>query len=360
MTAKKVTKKEVLAALGEVMEPELHKDLVTLGMIRDVKVEKVEEGYKASFTVVLTTPACPMKAKIRESARAAVAEIEGVCDVEVKMDAKVPSGKQKEDKLPGVRNYIAVASGKGGVGKSTISTNVAIALAQMGAKVGLLDADIYGPNIPLMMGINRPPTGRPGHIEPLHSYGVDLMSIGFLVPPDKPVIWRGPMIHGAITQFIEEVEWGELDYLVIDLPPGTGDAAISLVQLLEVTGAVLVTTPQEVALADVVKGAGMFSQMNVPIFGVVENMSYFVCPHCGERTEIFSHGGGKEIAKRAGVPFLGEVPIDPVVRAGGDAGKPVVVEEPDSPPAKAIVEIAKKVAAAVSVYNIGGGGGTDR
>jgi ATP-binding protein involved in chromosome partitioning len=252
----------------------------------------------------------------------------------------------------GVKNAIAVASGKGGVGKSTIATNLALALAQSGASVGLLDADIYGPNIPLMMGVHERPRSANGRILPPEGYGVKLMSMGFLVEEGTPIIWRGPMIHSALRQFLSDVDWGALDYMVVDLPPGTGDASLSLVQSLTLTGAIIVTTPQEVALADVVKGIAMFKHLEAPVLGVVENMSYFVCGHCGERTDIFSHGGGRAVAERMNVPFLGEVPIDPVVRAGGDRGQPVVIAEPESPAAVAIRDIAAKVAAAISVQNV--------
>jgi ATP-binding protein involved in chromosome partitioning len=294
-----------------------------------------------------------LKNQIEDEARAAVMTVPGVETVSVNFDASVPEDRRLLSKMDiGVKNAIAVASGKGGVGKSTIATNLALALAQSGANVGLLDADIYGPNIPLMMGVHERPRSANGRILPPEGYGVKLMSMGFLVEEGTPIIWRGPMIHSALRQFLSDVDWGELDYMVVDLPPGTGDASLSLTQSLALTGAVIVTTPQDVALADVVKGIAMFNHLEVPVLGVVENMSYFVCGHCGERTEIFSHGGGKEVAERMNVPFLGEVPIDPVVRAGGDNGQPVVVAEPDSPAGSAIREIATKTAAAISVQNV--------
>jgi ATP-binding protein involved in chromosome partitioning len=282
-----------------------------------------------------------------------VMAVPGVQRVNVNFDANVPGDRRLMSKMDiGVKNAIAVASGKGGVGKSTIATNLALALSQSGAKVGLLDADIYGPNIPLMMGTHERPRAANERILPPLAYGVKLMSMGFLVEEGTPIIWRGPMIHTALRQFLSDVDWGNLDYMVVDLPPGTGDASLSLAQSLSLTGVVIVTTPQDVALADVIKGIAMFKQLEVPMLGVVENMSYFVCGHCGERTDIFSHGGGQAVAQRMGVPFLGEVPIDPVVRAGGDSGRPVVIAEPDSPPAIAICDIAAKVAAAVSVQNV--------
>jgi ATP-binding protein involved in chromosome partitioning len=343
------TEAQVMEALSHVIEPELHKDLVTLNMIRNLQIK----DDAVDFTVMLTTPACPLKNQIEDEARAAVMTVPGVETVNVSFDASVPEDRRLLSKMDiGVKNAIAVASGKGGVGKSTIATNLALALAQSGASVGLLDADIYGPNIPLMMGVHERPRSGNGRILPPEGYGVKLMSMGFLVEEGTPIIWRGPMIHSALRQFLSDVEWGGLDYMVVDLPPGTGDASLSLTQSLALTGAVIVTTPQDVALADVVKGIAMFNQLKVPVLGVVENMSYFVCGHCGERTEIFSHGGGKTVAERMNVPFLGEVPIDPVVRAGGDSGRPVVVAEPDSPAGKAISEIATKVAAAISVQNV--------
>jgi ATP-binding protein involved in chromosome partitioning len=346
-----VTEQQVLDALSHVIEPELHRDLVTLNMIKDVKIE----NGVVSFTVNLTTPACPFRRQMEEESRAAVLDLPGVKDVIVNFDATVPTHKLITRLNIGVKNCIAVASGKGGVGKSTVAVNLAVALERSGAQVGLMDADIHGPNIPLMMGVSERPHSRDDRIIPLKSYGISLMSMGFLVEPGTPLIWRGPMIHGIIRQFITEVDWGDLDYLVIDLPPGTGDAQISLAQSLPLAGGVIVTTPQDVALADVVKGINMFQEMDVPILGVVENMSYFVCPHCGERTDIFSHGGGQQVAEQMGVPFLGEVPIDPQVRSGGDEGKPVVALAPDSPAARVFCDIAGKVAAAISVHNLGGG-----
>jgi ATP-binding protein involved in chromosome partitioning len=345
----KPTEAQVMQALSHVIEPELHKDLVTLNMVRDLKITDGAVG----FTLVLTTPACPLKNQIEEEARAAVMGVPGVKQVKVNFDANVPGDRRLMSKMDiGVKNAIAVASGKGGVGKSTIATNLALALSQTGASIGLLDADIYGPNIPLMMGTHERPRAANGRILPPEAYGVKLMSMGFLVEEGTPVIWRGPMIHSALRQFLSDVHWGALDYMVVDLPPGTGDASLSLAQSLSLTGVVIVTTPQDVALADVVKGIAMFQQLEVPVLGVVENMSYFVCGHCGERTDIFSHGGGKAVAERMNVPFLGEVPIDPVVRAGGDKGEPVVIAQPDSPPAVAIRDIAAIVAAAVSVQNV--------
>ena len=253
----------------------------------------------------------------------------------------------KPNIIPGVKHVIAISSGKGGVGKSTVAVNLAVALSLNGAKVGLLDADIYGPNIPMMMGVEKTPEQRDGKITPAESHGVKLISMGFFVPEDQAVVWRGPMVHTAIQQLFRDVLWGELDYLLIDLPPGTGDAQLTLTQLVSLGGAVTVTTPQEVALHDVRKGMMMFQKVNVPLLGIIENMSYYVCGHCGERTEIFSHGGGERAAEKLGIPFLGRVPIDPAIRIGGDTGNPIVIATPDSPQAKAFREIAAKLAAAL-------------
>jgi ATP-binding protein involved in chromosome partitioning len=262
--------------------------------------------------------------------------------------AEPQAGHGKDNLIPGVKYVIAVSSGKGGVGKSTVSVNLAVALALTGAKVGLLDADIYGPNIPMMMGVTKPPEQKDGKIAPAESHGVKLISMGFFVPEDTAVVWRGPMVHTAIQQLFRDVLWGELDYLLIDLPPGTGDAQLTLTQLVPLTGAVTVTTPQEVALHDVRKGMMMFQKVNVPLLGIVENMSYFLCGHCGERTEIFSYGGGERAAATLGVPFLGRVPIDPAIRDGGDSGTPIVVANPASPQSAAFRDIAQKIIAEVT------------
>ncbi len=345
-----ITEQQVLGALSRVQEPELHRDLVTLKMVKDIQIQ----GNTVNFTIVLTTPACPLRTQIEEEARAAVLAL-GAKQVNIKWDANVPSDRRISGKLNiPVKSTIAVASGKGGVGKTTVAVNLAIALSQMGAKVGLMDADIYGPNIPIMMGAEgQQPYATPDQrIIPLESFGVKLMSMGFLVPPEQAVIWRGPMLHSAIRQFLSDVEWGNLDYLVIDLPPGTGDVQLSLVQSVPLTGGVVVATPQDVALADVVKGVMMFRKLEVPVLGVVENMSYFLCPHCGERTDIVAHGGAAKMAEQFGVPFLGEIPLDLAIRVGGDTGKPVTVTHPDSPYALPFKKVAQAVAAAVSVMNV--------
>ena len=344
-----ISKAQVMDALSHVIEPELHKDLVTLNMVKNVQIE----DDTVDFTITLTTPACPLKDQIHTEAAQAVKAIPGVQNVNINFDSRVPGDSRLMGKMNiGVRNAIAVASGKGGVGKSTLATNLAIGLALDGASIGLLDVDVYGPNIPIMMGIEGRPKSQNNKIQPLEAHGVKLMSMGFLVDPKQAVIWRGPMLHNAIRQFLQDVEWGDLDYLIIDLPPGTGDAALSLSQSLSLTGAVVVTTPQKVALSDVIRSVNMFEQLNVPIFGVVENMSYFVAPDTGKRYDIFGHGGGEEMAKEVNVEFLGEVPLEPAVREGGDEGQPIVVREPESAAAQAIREVARKVAAAVSVHNL--------
>ncbi len=340
-----VSKEQVLEALRQVEDPDLHKDLVTLNMIQDLEVE---DG-KVRFTINLTTPACPMKDKMRNDAERVVKALPGVKEVSVKMDATVVGdGRNRGLMDMPVRNAIAVGSGKGGVGKSTVAVNLAIALAQMGAKVGLLDADIYGPNVPTMMGVTQLPPPKSNKIVPAEAYGVKMMSIGFLVKPDQPLIWRGPMLHSAIRQFISDVEWGDLDYLIIDLPPGTGDAPLSLAQSLSLSGSIIVTLPQDVSLEDARRGLYMFRQLQVPVFGVVENMSYLELPD-GTRMDIFGSGGGEKLAQEAGVPFLGAIPMDPAVRQGGDAGRPVVVEHPDSPVSQAMRAIAEQTAAQASI-----------
>ncbi|MDX1522582.1 MAG: Mrp/NBP35 family ATP-binding protein [Anaerolineae bacterium] len=344
-----LTRAKVLATLEQVLEPNLEKDLVSLNLVKDLKIE----GGNVIFSVHLTTPDTPTKKKIEESATAAVSRLDGVESVTITFENRVPSDLRLLGKMNiGVRNAIAVASGKGGVGKSTMSTNLALSLALDGAKVGLLDADLYGPNIPMMMGIDERPRGQNDKIIPPENYGVKLMSMGFLVPPDQAVIWRGPMIHNALRQFLQDVEWGDLDYLIVDLPPGTGDASLSLTQSLSLTGAVIVTTPQQVALSDVVRGVQMFEQLNVPILGAIENMSYFIAPDTGNRYDIFGHGGGAEMARKVGIDFLGEVPLEPEVRLGGDEGQPIVIRDETSAAAQAIREVARKIAASVSVKNL--------
>ncbi len=345
MTENESMRQAILNALSKVQEPELHKDLVTLNMIRDLTIT----GGKVVFTIMLTTPACPLRGRIEREAREAAASVKGVSSVEVKMSSNVPNDGRVRGllNLP-VRNAIAVASGKGGVGKSTVAVNIAVSLAQSGARVGLLDADIYGPNLPTMMGVQMLPPQTGEKMTPAEAYGVKVMSIGFLVKPGQPIIWRGPMLNSAIRQFLSDVEWGELDYLVIDLPPGTGDAQLSLIQSIQLSGGVIVTLPQAVSLEDASRGLEMFRQLNVPILGVVENMSYLELPD-GTRMDVFGMGGGQKLAESSHVPYLGSIPLDPIVRVGGDMGQPVVLSAPDSAPAKALRSLAERLAARLSV-----------
>ena len=335
---------EVLDRLRTVREPDFERDLVALGMIKDLSVQ----GDRVALRLVLTTPAHPLKEQLRQQVREAVEALPWVKQVDVDLSADTVSGRGviRDGLAPGVKNVVAIASGKGGVGKSTTSVNVALALAEAGAKVGLLDADIYGPNLPLMMGIKEKPhlQGTEGAIQPLRRYGIKLMSIGFFIDVDSAVIWRGPMVHGAIQQFLRDVDWGELDYLVVDLPPGTGDAPLSLAQLVPLSGAVIVTTPQDVALQDVSKGIAMFRKLEVPIVGVVENMSYFICPDCGSKHEIFGTGGGERIADHYGLPFLGRLPLQPAIREGGDQGRPFILAYPRTPEADAYRAVAGQLA----------------
>jgi ATP-binding protein involved in chromosome partitioning len=340
----------VLDALRTVMDPDLNKDIVTLNFVKNLKIE---DG-KASFMLELTTPACPAKNTMEKLAREAVLKVNGIKEVETRMTSAVPRGTADAGKqtIEGVKNIIAVGSGKGGVGKTTVTVNLAVALAQTGAAVGLMDADIYGPNVPLMMGILGQPHAIDNRIQTLSNYGVKVMSMGFLANDDTPVIWRGPMLHNIVQQFIRQVDWGILDYLLIDLPPGTGDVQLSLTQTVPLTGAVVVSTPQDVALLDARKAILMFRQVRVEVLGIVENMSYFQCPKCNERTPIFSHGGGAQTASGYGVPFLGEVPLDMSLRQAGDAGRPIVATNSESPVSRAFVEIAEKVASQVSIVNL--------
>lgn len=340
-----VERQAVLAALSKVQEPELHRDLVTLGMIQDLAIE----GGRVSFSVELTTPACPLRGRIEREARQAVESVPGVTQVQVTLKANVPGDGQARGLVSRpIRNAVAVASGKGGVGKTTVAVNLAAVLARSGARVGLLDADIYGPNVPVMMGLESMPAPVNGKMIPAEAYGVKVMSIAFLVQPGQPLIWRGPMLHSAIRQFIADVEWGELDYLVVDLPPGTGDAQLSLAQTLPLSGGLIVTLPQRVSLEDARRGLEMFRAMQVPILGVVENMSYLELPD-GSRMDIFGQGGGERLAQDAGVPFIGGIPMDALAREAGDTGVPVVLGRPESPVARALVAMAEAVAARISV-----------
>jgi len=347
-----VRESQVLDALRAVQDPDLHRDIVSLGFIEDLKID----GDIVAFTISLTTPACPVKEDLERQAREAVLAL-GVRRVDILMTSRVrgaksaPAGKQE---IPGVAHIVAVGSGKGGVGKSTVAVNLAVSLARQGARVGLLDADVYGPNVPVMMGIaHERPMQQAGKILPLEAYGVRIISMGVLVEPDTALIWRGPMLHGVIQNFTRDVAWGELDYLLVDLPPGTGDVQLSLVQSVPLTGAVIVATPQRVALDDAGKAIAMFRKVEVPILGLVENMSYFLCPSCDTRHEIFAHGGARARAEELGIPVLGEVPLVASVRAGGDAGRPVTAAAPDSAEARAFAGIAEQLAARISIQTVG-------
>src|ERR1700752_3857448 len=338
----------ILDSLRQIQDPDLHKDIVTLGFIRDLKID----GGNVRFRIVLTTPACPVKAEMEDAAKEIVSALPGVANVSVTMDAEVPKGRGLGEKLviEGVRNIIAVSSGKGGVGKSTVAVNLAVSLALNGARVGFMDADVYGPNVPIMLGASEArPEVDVNKLIPIEAFGVKFMSMALLQPGDKPMIVRGPILHGLVKQFLTDVKWGELDYLIVDMPPGTGDVQLSLAQLVPVQGAVLVTTPQEVALADVRRALRMFEAVNVPVLGVVENMSYFVAPDTGTRYNIFGEGGGRRLLDEYGVPFLGAVPMGIEVREGGDRGIPVVIGHPESPQAQAFRKVAEEVARQVSI-----------
>jgi ATP-binding protein involved in chromosome partitioning len=342
-----IDRASVLKVLQTVKDPFLDRDVVSLGFIRDLIIE----GSKVKFKLVVSTPASPVKAKLEQAAREAVLSLSGIESVEIKLESEIPSGRSVGGKqsIPGIRNIIAVSSGKGGVGKSTVAVNLAVALAQFGAKVGLLDTDVYGPNVPIMVGVSEEPKVRGQKLLPLEAYKVKVMSLGFLNRGDKPVVWRGPMLHTAVKQFLYDVEWQDLDYLIVDMPPGTGDAQLSLAQLVPVQGAVIVTTPQEVAMSDVRKAINMFEQVHIPVLGIVENMSYFICSNCTARHAIFGEGGGQELARQFNTKLLGNIPLSTNVREGGDAGVPIVIGEPESPQAVAFRQIADNVASQIGL-----------
>jgi ATP-binding protein involved in chromosome partitioning len=342
-----LSEQTVLDQLKNIIDPDLRKDIVTLGFVKDLEIN----GGDVSFRIVLTTPACPVKEAFEAEAIKLVGAIEGVENVKVMMDAEVPQGRGIANNiaLPGVKNIIAVSSGKGGVGKSTVAVNLAVSLALDGAKVGLMDADVYGPNVPIMLGVGQSQPEVVGN-KLIQAHGVKMISMALLVPPDKPMILRGPMLHGVVRQFLSDVNWGELDYLIVDMPPGTGDVQLSLAQLVPVQGAVLVTTPQAVSLSDVRRALAMFEQVAVPVLGVIENMSYFVPPDMPEkRYNIFGEGGGRKFAEQFNLPFLGEVPLGMEVREGGDLGVPVVISNPGSPQAQAFRQTAEEVARYISI-----------
>jgi len=342
-----VSNEQVLDALRGVKDPELQRDVVSLGMIEDLKVD----GGLVSFTLNLTTPACPLRAEMEADVKAAIRAIPGVEDIKMKTSAHIPATRLADqgEVMKGVKNIIAVASGKGGVGKTTVAVNLAVSLASAGARVGLLDADIYGPTVPVMMGVRQRPGAVGNMMVPPAAHGVKVISLGFFYKDDTPLVWRGPMVAGAVKQLLTQVEWGDLDYLIIDLPPGTGDASLTLAQTVPLGGVVIVTTPQEASLNIATKALAMFRKLNVPILGIVENMSYFSCPHCGAKTYIFSEGGGTRTAKALDVQFLGEIPIYPLIREQSDIGKPVSASAPDSPESKAFKDIAFRVAGMVSI-----------
>lgn len=343
-----LTEDQIIEAVRPVQDPDLQRSLVDLKMVKDIRID----GSIVSIGVELTTPACPLRGKIEGDVREAIMTLPGVQDVTINFSSRVrSSGAGMPDKSPlqGVKNTIAVASGKGGVGKSTVAVNLAASLARDGAKVGLLDADVYGPSIPLMMGTSARPAMQNNKIQPLEAFGVKIMSIGFLLESDRALIWRGPLVAQLINQFLNEVNWGDLDYLVIDLPPGTGDVQLTLVQKIPLSGAVIVTTPQDVALADAIKGIQMFQEVKTPILGIVENMSFFICPSCGEQSEIFGFGGGERTAERYNVPLLGRIPLDTSIRQGGDIGHPAVISAPESAPAEAFRDAARQCARRLAI-----------
>ncbi len=342
-----VTVDQVLTSLRTVVDPELHKDIVSMGMIKDLAIA---EG-KVSFNLELTTPACPFNSEIEQDVRTAISNI-GVENLDLKVTARVMEGRaiSMDELIPDVKNIIAVASGKGGVGKTTIAVNLALALAKSGAKVGLLDADIYGPSVPLMLGAEESPQVLKNKIQPPNVEGIKVISMGFFYEQSQQAgIYRGPIVSGIVKQFLTDVEWGSLDYLIIDLPPGTGDAPLTMAQTIPVTGIIIVTTPQDVAMNVAVKAVGMFSKLNVPIVGVIENMSYLQCPHCSEKINIFGKGGGQKISEKFNIPFLGEIPLSPQIMEGSDKGKPIILSEPDSIQANALRKVAKVTAGRISV-----------
>jgi ATP-binding protein involved in chromosome partitioning len=355
MSEHSITEQQVLDALRSIEDPDLHRDIVSLGFVKDVKIC---DGNVA-FKIELTTPACPVKDLMKSQATQAVLQLPGVKSVYVEMTASTRSRSiGPEDLLPTVRQVVAVASGKGGVGKSTVAVNLAVALAQLGAKVGLLDADVYGPSVPLMMGTRETPRVINDKMIPIERYGVQIMSLGFLLPDDHAVIWRGPMVAGTVRQLLTDVEWGDKDYLIVDLPPGTGDASITLSQSVPITGVVIVMTPQDVAFTIAGKAVAMFRKMEetlrrpIPILGIIENMSGFACPHCGQVTSVFAGKGAKHAADKLQVPFLGSIPLDPNISLSGDEGVPAVVTHPESAQAKAFREIAQALAAQCSIHSM--------
>ena len=345
-----VDRESILKVLKSVKDPDLDRDIVGLNFVRDIEIEH----SSVKLVLVLNTPVTPTKIKLQQTAREKLLDVPGIEAVEIKLRSEIPKSRAVDGKqsVPGIANIVAVSSGKGGVGKSTVAVNLAVSLSRFGARVGLLDTDMYGPNVPIMVGINEEPQVRGQKLLPHEAYGLKVMSLGFLNRGDKPVVWRGPMLHTAVRQFLYDVEWGDLDYLIVDMPPGTGDAQLSLAQLVPVQGAVLVTTPQEVAMADVRKAFNMFEQVHIPVLGIVENMSYFICSNCSARHEIFGSGGGQELATRFNSVLLGQIPLSLNVREGGDTGVPIVVGAADSPQAIAFTRIAENVATQISLSSL--------
>jgi ATP-binding protein involved in chromosome partitioning len=338
----------VLDALRVVRDPDLHKDIVALGFVKGLRID----GGRVGFTIELTTPACPVKVQMRDQARAAVAALPGVSDVDVEMTASVRAVAAADGNrapVEGVKNIIAVGAGKGGVGKTTVAVNLAVALAKRGGRVAIIDGDMYGPNVPIMLGVRTRLEADGDKMVPAERYGLQIVSMGFLTEDDAPVIWRGPMLHSAIQQFFRGARWKDIDYLIVDMPPGTGDIALSLSQTVPVAGAVLVTTPQTVSVADTRRAVQMYRKLNIPTLGLIENMSHFVCPGCGRESDVFGKGGGEQLAAELMVPFLGHVPLYEPVRSGGDSGVPIVIGEPTSAPALALVAAAERVAQQVSI-----------
>jgi ATP-binding protein involved in chromosome partitioning len=343
-----ISESSVLEALKAVRDPDLNRDIVSLKFVKNLKIE----AGRVSFTIELTTPACPVKDQMRDQARAAVGAIPGVTNVDIEMTAQVRSTTSIDaGKAPvaGVKNIIAVGAGKGGVGKTTVAVNLAITLSQSGSRVAMIDGDVYGPNVPIMLGLQTQLTTDGQKIVPAEQYGMQVVSMGFLAGDDAPIIWRGPMLHGVIQQFFREVRWDRIDYLIVDLPPGTGDVALSLSQTVPLAGAVLVTTPQTVSLADTRRAVRMYQKLNVPALGLVENMSHFVCPGCGVESDIFGKGGGESLARELSVPFIGRIPIYEPIRIGGDTGVPITVGEPQSAAARAFRSAAEQLAAQLSI-----------
>jgi len=342
-----VTVDQVLGALKKVIDPELHKDVVSMGMIKDVTIN---DG-RVAFTLELTTPACPFNSDIEQDVRNAVSNL-GVENLNLKVTARVMEGRaiSMDELLPGVKNILAVASGKGGVGKTTVAVNLALVLSKTGAKVGLLDADVYGPSVPLMLGLKESPQVIDNKIQPPITSGVKVISMGFFYEQSQQAgIYRGPIVSGIVKQFLTDVNWGDLDYLIIDLPPGTGDAPLTMAQTIPITGILIVTTPQEVAMNVAVKAVGMFNKLNIPIVGVIENMSYLQCPHCNEHIHIFGKGGGQRVSEQFNIPFIGEIPLHAHIMEGSDQGKPITISEPESVQSHAFIKVAKSVAGRISV-----------